>query len=78
MRDFDNSTAVAHDGADLLSDLEKSIAKRRVAAAAPAPRAEPERLPAKVYGVMAVTTVLTFATLTTGYQLLFPPHQLFA
>ena len=31
----------------------------------------------KVYGVMAITTMLTFATLTTGYQLLFAP-QLFA
>ena len=66
------------DNVDLLSDLEKSIAKRRIAAAAPAPRAEPEKLPLKVYGVMAVTTVLTFATLMTGYQLLFPPQQLFA
>ena len=35
------------------------------------------RLPLKVYGVMAMTTALTFATLTTGYQLLFT-HQLFA
>jgi hypothetical protein len=30
-----------------------------------------------VYGVMAITTLLTFATLTEAYQLLFP-HQLFA
>jgi hypothetical protein len=36
------------------------------------------KVPAKVYGVMAVTTVLTFATLMTGYQLLFPPQSLFA
>ena len=35
------------------------------------------RVPLKVYGVMAVTTLLTFATLTTGYQLLFV-HPLFA
>ncbi len=28
-------------------------------------------LPAKVYAVMALTTVLTFTTLTTGYQLFF-------
>jgi hypothetical protein len=28
-------------------------------------------LPGKVYGVMAATTLLTFATLTTGYQMLF-------
>ena len=39
--------------------------------------ARSERLPLKVYGVMAMTTALTFATLTTGYQLLFT-HQLFA
>ena len=40
--------------------------------------AQPVKVPAKVYGVMAVTTVLTFATLMTGYQLLFPPQSLFA
>jgi len=34
-------------------------------------------LTAKVYGVMAATTLLTFATLVAGYQYLFP-HQLFA
>jgi hypothetical protein len=34
-------------------------------------------LPLKVYGVMAVTTLLTFAALTTGYQTLFS-RQLFA
>ena len=34
-------------------------------------------LAAKVYGVMAATTLLTFATLVTGYQYLFP-HRLFA
>ena len=28
-------------------------------------------LPARVYGVMATTTLLTFATLTTGYQAFF-------
>jgi len=27
---------------------------------------------------MALTTVLTFTTLMTGYQLLFPPQHLFA
>lgn len=31
----------------------------------------------KVYGVMAVTTLLTFTALTTGYQMLFT-HPLFA
>ncbi len=34
-------------------------------------------LTAKVYGVMAATTLLTFATLVAGYQYLFP-HPLFA
>ena len=37
----------------------------------------PGKLPLKVYSVMAMTTALTFATLVTGYQLLFAP-QLFA
>ena len=36
-----------------------------------------EKLPPKVYGVMAVTTLLTFATLATGYQTLFT-HSVFA
>lgn len=40
------------------------------AGAASAQAREPNRLQAKVYGVMAVTTLLTFGTLTTGYQLL--------
>jgi len=35
------------------------------------------RVPLKVYGVMAMTTLLTFATLTAGYQLLFV-HPVFA
>ena len=30
-----------------------------------------EKLPAKVYAVMAMTTALTFATLTTGYEMFF-------
>jgi predicted membrane channel-forming protein YqfA (hemolysin III family) len=38
---------------------------------------EPERLSVKIYLVMAVTTLLTFATLTTGYELFFA-HQMFA
>ncbi|HET6942860.1 MAG TPA: hypothetical protein VFH89_11925 [Sphingomicrobium sp.] len=44
---------------------------------APAPVAQSEKVPARVYGIMALTTALTFATLTTGYQLFFQ-HQLFA
>jgi hypothetical protein len=41
-------------------------------------RSRPEKLTPKIYAVMAMTTALTFATLTTGYQLLFPPHAMFA
>ena len=40
--------------------------------------ARPETLSARIYGIMALTTVLTFTTLVTGYQLLFPPHQMIA
>lgn len=36
-----------------------------------------DRLTLKTYAVMAVTTALTFATLTTGYQALFT-QQVFA
>jgi len=36
--------------------------------------ARPEKISGKVYGVMAATTALTFATLTTGYQLFFTHH----
>ena len=43
----------------------------------PAAPAQSARLPLKVYGVMVLTTLLTFATLTTGYQMLFT-RQLFA
>lgn len=41
-------------------------------------RREPLRITARIYGIMAVTTALTFATLVAGYQLLFPPQSLFA
>ena len=41
------------------------------------PVAQSERVPPKVYAVMALTTTLTFAALTTGYELLFT-HQLYA
>lgn len=39
--------------------------------------AETHRLPAKVYAVMAVTTLLTFTALRTAYEYLFS-YQLFA
>jgi len=38
---------------------------------------QPEKLTLKICCVMAATTLLTFATLASGYQLLFS-HQLFA
>jgi hypothetical protein len=44
--------------------------------AATAQAREPDSLPAKIYAVMGVTTLLTFVTLRTGYELLFS-HQLF-
>jgi hypothetical protein len=37
-------------------------------------RPVPERIGLKIYGVMAATAALTFATLTTGYELLFAYH----
>jgi len=40
--------------------------------------AEQEKMTAKIYAIMAVTTVLTFGTLVASYQLLFPPQSLFA
>lgn len=46
-------------------------------ASAPAPTPPPESLSAKVYAVLALTSLLTFGTLVTGYELLFS-HQLFA
>ena len=45
--------------------------------AATAQAREADSLPAKIYAVMGVTTLLTFVTLRTGYELLFS-HQLFA
>ena len=57
---------------DLLAGL---LMERATAPAAPVRRGE--KLPPKVYAVMAVTSLLTFGTLVTGYQLLFS-HPLFA
>ena len=41
-------------------------------------RNKPVKMTARIYGVMALTMVLTFGTLETGRQLFFPPQQLFA
>ena len=57
---------------DLLAGL---LMERATGPAAPARRGE--KLPPKVYAMMAVTSLLTFGTLATGYQLLFS-HPLFA
>jgi hypothetical protein len=60
----------------LPTDLLASLLMERSNSPSPA-TSGPSGLPLKVYGVMAVTTLLTFATLTTGYQLLFS-NPLFA
>ena len=57
---------------DLLAGL--LIEQARAAGSSPRQR---ESLPAKVFAVMGVTTLLTFATLVSGYQLFFS-HQSFA
>ena len=50
----------------------------RLAGASHSGSREPVRITAKIYGIMAFTTLLTFATLVAGQQLVFPPQQLFA
>ena len=58
------------------TDLLAGLLMERVSAP-PAPARRGEKLPPKVYAVMAVTSMLTFGTLATSYQLLFW-HPLFA
>lgn len=57
----------------------KLLASLLIERALTTPRAgsEPDRLTLKIYAVMAATTLMTFATLVAGYQLLFT-HPLFA
>ena len=56
-----------------MHNVEQTVAR------APDVRArEPVKMTARIYGIMALTMVLTFATLETGHQLFFPPQQLFA
>lgn len=62
--------------ADLPTDLLASLLMERTNAVRPSIQHR-TTLPLKVYGVMAVTTLLTFITLTAGYQLLFA-QQVFA
>ena len=67
--------AIAADGpvpADIVAGM---LAKRRVDASEPV--SSSQKLPTKIYGIMAATTLLTFGALTTGYELLFT-SQLFA
>ena len=66
------SHAEAEMPTDLLAGLLMEMAREPKPAAA-----QPGKVPLKVYGVMAMTTALTFATLVSGYQLLFAP-QVFA
>jgi hypothetical protein len=45
-------------------------------ASSPPKAREADSLPARIYAVMGVTTLLTFVTLRTGYEHFFS-HQLF-
>ena len=65
----------AHAEAEMPTDLLAGLLMEMAREAKPA--AQPGKVPLKVYGVMAITTMLTFATLASGYQLLFAP-QVFA
>ena len=62
--------------AEVATDLLASLLIEQATASSPTIR-EAGIVPAKVYAVMALTSMLTFGTLVTGYQLLFS-HQLFA
>lgn len=55
------------------TDLLASLLMKRASAPSPTTR-EPDRLTPKIYAVMVLTSLLTFATLVTGYQLLFAHH----
>lgn len=61
---------------ELATDMLAGLLMARAAPASAKTR-NPDRLSVKVYLVMTVTTLLTFATLTTGYELFFAP-RLFA
>jgi hypothetical protein len=60
---------------DLPTDMLASLLMEQASGRASTTR-DAHQLPA-VYAVMVVTTLLTFGSLTAGYQLVFP-HQLFA
>jgi hypothetical protein len=65
---------VAKIEAELPTDLLASLLMEQPVAS---PTRKAHSLPPKVYAVMALTTLSTFGTLVTGYQLLFS-HPLFA
>lgn len=56
--------------------MDKIAHAERASSPSPTSR-KPDNLSLKIYAVMALTSLLTFGTLVTGYQLLFS-HQLFA
>lgn len=62
--------------AEVPTDLLASLLMERVSAPSETAR-DIDRVPPKIYAVMVVTSLLTFASLATGYQLLFA-HQVFA
>ena len=64
---------ISRSEAELPTDLLAGLLMERAQAPA-SQRRVPDRLAAKVYAIMAVTTLLTFATLTTSYQLFFARH----
>ena len=62
--------------AEVPTDLLASLLMERATAPSPTAR-KADSLPVKVYGVMALTSLLTFGTLVAGYEWLFA-RQLFA
>jgi hypothetical protein len=62
--------------AEVATDLLAGLLMEQ-ASAPSASAANSNSLPPAIYAVMVVTSLLTFATLVTGYQLLFA-QQLFA
>lgn len=64
------------DEVEVATDLLAGLLMEQASASSPTiPEASLMR--AKIYAVMALTSMLTFGMLVTGYQLLFS-HQLFA
>ena len=64
---------ISRSEADVPTDLLAGLLMEQSQAPASQPRAA-DRLTATIYATMAITTFLTFVTLTTGYQMLFARH----